>query len=543
MSGENRKSQLAHIAEYANLAATEEQLGRLQNALEGLRAFLRATPNEPFEALEPDTIYRLPVPEITPVTNQTIPAPASATGPFSDLTYLSVAEASSLIAAKKLSPVELTSAAIKRIEQLEPQLQAFVTRTTGQALSAARQAEQEIMAGNRRGPLHGIPLVLKDLVETKGIRTTASSKVLADYVPTENATVAQKLEEAGTILMGKVHTHEFAYGVVCPPTRNPWNPDCIPGGSSGGSAAAVASGMATLSIGTDTAGSIRIPAALCGAVGLKPTYGRVSRKGVLPLSWSLDHVGPICRSVEDAALLLQAIAGYDAQDPASAIAAVPDYLVGLKEDIKGLKIGIVGGAYFELVTPALKEALRVATTTLGELGAELEYVEIPGIEESDPVVNAITLPEASTYHQKWLRDKGHLYNPDVFALLQIGELLLATDYVQAKRRRRLLAQKVLSLFQVHHLDALMLPTVLGPAPRADEPSFKIGEVELPVTALLRYTCPSNATGLPALALPCGFEDGLPLSMQLVGNPFAEATILRVGYNYEQATGWHKQHPQ
>ncbi|OJW04423.1 MAG: hypothetical protein BGO39_11230 [Chloroflexi bacterium 54-19] len=469
--------------------------------------------------------------------------PAAPTGPFSDLTYLSVAEASNLIEARKLSPVELTNAAIKRIEQLEPQLQAFATQTTEQALAAARLTEQEIMAGARRGPLHGIPLVLKDLIETKGIRTTASSKVLADYIPTKTSTVARKLEEAGTILMGKVHTHEFAYGVVCPPTRNPWNLDCIPGGSSGGSAAAVASGMATLAIGTDTAGSIRIPAALCGTVGLKPTYGRVSRQGVLPLSWSLDHVGPICRTVEDAALLLQAIAGYDAQDPASAIAAVPDYLAGLKENIKGLKIGIVGGSYFELVTPGLKEALEIASTILGELGAVLEHVEIPDVEESDPVVNAITLAEASTYHQKWLRDKGHLYNPDVLALLQIGELLLATDFVQAKRRRRLLAQKMLDLFQVHHLDVLMLPTVVGPAPQADEPSFKMGEVELPVTALLRYTCPFNATGLPALAVPCGFENGLPLSMQLVGKPFDEATLLRVGYNYEQATPWHHRHPQ
>lgn len=408
-------------------------------------------------------------------------------------------------------------------------------------MEAAKQAEREITAGKLRGPLHGIPLVLKDLVETKGLRTTASSKVLSDYVPTEDASITQKLQEAGTILLGKTNTHEFAYGVISPPTRNPWNLDCVPGGSSGGSAAAVASGMAGLAIGTDTGGSIRIPSALCGTVGLKPTYGRVSRKGIVSLSWSLDHAGPITRSSEDAALMLQAIAGYDPRDPASANAPVPDYTGKLKDGIKGLKIGLATGPYFQLATPGVSSAIQQAAETLRGLGAEVQEIQIPNIEETVAITFTIVLAEASAYHQKWLRSKGELYNPDVFTLLQAGELVLATDYLQAKRRRSVFVQGVLDLF--NKVDVLLMPTEPCPAPRVDQELIDFGPVQLPpIMALVYYTAPFNVAGLPTLALPCGFENGLPLSLQLVGKPFEEASLLRAGYAYEHATDWHKQHP-
>jgi aspartyl-tRNA(Asn)/glutamyl-tRNA(Gln) amidotransferase subunit A len=452
-----------------------------------------------------------------------------------------VSSAAAYIQAKKLSPVELTQAVLKQIETTDPKLGAYVTVLADQALAEAQTAEKEISVGNWRGYLHGIPLALKDLLETKGILTTASSKVLSDYVPSEDATIAKKLKEAGAVLLGKTHTHEFAYGVICPTTRNPWNTDCIPGGSSGGSAAAVASGMAQLAIGTDTGGSIRIPSALCGTVGIKPTYGRVSRKGVLSLSWSLDHAGPIARSSEDAALMLQSIAGYDALDPASANVPVADYLSNLKKGVQGLKIGVASGAYFELATPGVAEAIKAATKTLSDLGAEITEIEVPQIDEAVAIVFTIVLAEASAYHQKWLRSKGELYNPDVFTLLQAGELVLATDYMQAQRRRSEFVRGVLGLFD--KVDMLLMPTVPCPAPKVSDQMVKIGNTAVPpIMALIYYTAPFNASGLPALALPCGFENNLPVSLQLVGKPFDEATLLRTGYAFEQATGWNKQHP-
>jgi aspartyl-tRNA(Asn)/glutamyl-tRNA(Gln) amidotransferase subunit A len=541
MSETPAKSRMSHVADYADLTATEEQLAASYGVVESLISVLRAAPNNALDAVEPSTSFKLPVPDATsqPVSPAP-PAPGAGAAP-SDLTYLSVAEAAAYIQNKELSPVELTQAVLNRIEQLNPTLQAYVTVIADQALEAARKAEKEISAGQLRGNLHGIPLALKDLVETKNILTTASSKVLADYVPNEDASVAKKLQEAGAILLGKTHTHEFAYGVICPPTRNPWNTDCIPGGSSGGSAAAVASGMAQMAIGTDTGGSIRIPSALCGTTGIKPTYGRVSRKGVISLSWSLDHVGPICRSAEDAAFMLQAIAGYDQADPASAIAPTGDYLSGLKNGIKGLRIGIASRPYFQLATPGVTSAVQAAAKTLSDLGAELVEVQVPNIEEATPIVFTIVMAEASAYHQKWLRNKGELYNPDTFTLLQGGELVLATDYLQAQRRRSVYTEGVLKLYD--QIDVLLLPTEPCPAPRVDDAVVKIGEVELPpIMALIYYTAPFNGCGLPALALPCGFEQGLPLSLQLVGRPFEEATLLRAGYAFQQATDWHKQHP-
>ncbi|GAC1299238.1 MAG: hypothetical protein NVSMB27_39190 [Ktedonobacteraceae bacterium] len=289
--------------------------------------------------------------------------------------------------------------------------------------------------------------------------------------------------------------------------------------------------MAMLAIGTDTAGSIRIPSAFCGTVGLKPTYGRVSRQGVIPLSWSLDHVGPICRSTADAALMLQVIAGYDPRDPASADVPVPDYSAGLKAGIKGRKIGVLRGAYFELVTSDVREAVQEAASVLANLGAELHEVEIPTINEVQPLCGTVITAEATAYHQKWLREKPELYTADVRLLLKAGELILASDYLQAQRLRSVFNEEVSQLF--NHVDLLLLPTEPCTAPQA-------GQEQIP--SLTDYTAPFNVCGLPALSLPCGFAHNLPIGLQLVGCPFNEAGILQAGYAYEQAAGWYKHHP-
>lgn len=541
---QNTQNLLAFVAEYAQLTASEEELAACKILLDSIITPVRMAPNNALEAIEPVTTFHLPTVETQATTSSPdarSETTSSSPSTTDDLSYFTVSEAAALLHAKKLSPVELTQAIVKRIEQVNPHLQAYVTLVTEQALAAAAQAEKDIMADNWRGPLHGIPIALKDLVETKGIRTTASSKVLADNIPDHTATVAEKLEAAGAILLGKTHTHEFAYGAICPATRNPWNVEYITGGSSGGSAAAVASGMAMLAIGTDTGGSIRIPSALCGTVGLKPTYGRVSRHGVIPLSWSFDHVGPITRTTVDAALMLQAIAGYDSREGASVNVPVPDYSANLKEGIKGRKIGVLRGSYFELVTPEVQQRVQQATQVLSDLGAELQEVEIQTIQEAIPLGFTAIAAEASSYHQKWLREKADLYTLDVRVLLKAGELILASDYLQAQRRRSVFTEEVLQLFK--QVDLLLLPTEPCTAPKVGQELVDFGVIQIPtLTALIYYTAPFDVCGLPALSLPCGFANGLPVGLQLVGRPFDEAGVLSAGYAYEQAAGWYKQHP-
>jgi aspartyl-tRNA(Asn)/glutamyl-tRNA(Gln) amidotransferase subunit A len=504
------------------------------------RIAIRATPNDPLTAAEPATIFRHHA-SATHATapTQSRPLPAAPDPAATDLAWLTVAEAAALLAARRLSPVELTAAVLAQIERLNPRIQAYAVVTGDAAMAAAKAAEREIVAGDRRGPLHGIPLALKDLVETAGIPTTASSQVLADYIPQRQAAVAERLAAAGTILLGKSYTHEFAYGMITPSTRNPHNLDHIPGGSSGGSAAAIASGMATLAIGTDTGGSIRIPASFCGTVGLKPTYGRVSRRGVVSLSWSMDHVGPITRSVEDAALMLQAIAGHDPRDGASAPVPVPDYTATLRDGVRDLKIGVCRGAYFENVQPAVGEAIEDAIATLRDLGAEVRPVEIPGIELAVVLGLLIVLPEASAYHQRWLREKGEQYQPDVRTFLQAGELVLATDYLQAQRQRTAFNQGIATLLE--QVDLLLAPTEPMVAPRIGQQTAALpGGAADVLAAAIQFTAPFNVSGLPALSVPCGVSGGLPIGLQLIGRPWDEATVLRAGYAYEQATPWHTQ---
>src|SRR4051812_40524060 len=353
---------------------------------------------------------------------------------------LSLSPAADEIAARRLSPVELTESVLDRIEATEPALGAFACVTADQARKAAAQAEQEIAAGRYLGPLHGIPLGVKDLYDTAGVPATSSSKVRADHVPDTDAVAVERLLAAGMVMVGKTHTHEFAYGGITPTTRNPWDTGRIPGGSSGGSGAAVAAGACMVGLGSDTAGSIRIPSSLCGTVGLKPTYGRASRRGVASLSWSLDHVGPLTRNVRDCALVLNAIAGFDRLDPATVDVPVPDYTTALGEGIAGLRVGVPTNYFFDHVHEDVAAAVRTALGVLEGLGAELREVAIPYADQILAAEWGILLPEASAYHQEMLRSSGDLYTDDVRLFLEVGELVLATDYIKALRVRTLMQQ-------------------------------------------------------------------------------------------------------
>lgn len=448
---------------------------------------------------------------------------------------LSLAAAADEIAARRLSPVELIDSVLNRIAATDGALNAYAHVTAESAREAAAEAEAEIAAGRYRGPLHGIPLGVKDLYDTAGVPATSSSAVRADHVPDTNAAAVERLIDAGMITVGKTHTHEFAFGVITPTTRNPWDTGRIPGGSSGGSAAAVASGSCMVGLGSDTAGSIRIPSSLCGTVGLKPTYGRASRRGVASLSWSLDHVGPLTRNVYDCALVLNAIAGFDRLDPATVDVPVPDYTTGLDQGVVGLRIGVPTNFYFDHVHEDVAASVREAIGTLKALGAEVREVTIPYTDQIMPAEWGILLPEASAYHQEMLRSKADLYTHDVRLFLEVGELVLATDYIKALRVRTLIQQAWAAMFE--EIDILLTPgmPVAAPEVGATELSWPDGYAEDVTTALVRLTSAGNLTGLPTLALPVGFDAaGLPLGMQVTGRPFDEATVLRVGAAYEAA---------
>ncbi|MBI1886054.1 MAG: Asp-tRNA(Asn)/Glu-tRNA(Gln) amidotransferase subunit GatA [Chloroflexi bacterium] len=458
-----------------------------------------------------------------------------------ELQALTLAEAARLIAGRELSPRELTEECLERIEAVEPKLNAFITVTADEALEAARRAEGAIAAGEYRGPLHGIPVGLKDLFATRGVRTTAGSKIMADHVPDEDATVVRRLKEAGAVIVGKLNLHEFAFGAtsVNPhygPVRNPWDTGRIAGGSSGGSAAAVAAGECLAALGTDTGGSIRIPSSLCGIVGLKPTYGRVSRYGVVPLSWALDHVGPMCRTVEDAALVLGAIAGADPLDPSAADVVVPRFESRLDGDVKGLRLGVPREYFFDNVDAEVEAAVRGAVAVLEELGASVREVSLPHLEATPHAVNAIMLPEALAYHQAWLKERPGDYGEDVRLRLELGATYPAVHYVQAQRTRSLIVEEWGRVFE--EIDLLVTPAT--PIPAA-----AIGEAELTTTlALIRFTNPFNLSGQPAVSLPCGLtKTGLPIGLQLVGRWWDEATVLRAAHAYERANQWHKVRPK
>ena len=464
-----------------------------------------------------------------------------------ELCYMSAGQLSHLIQSKEVSPVEVVEAHLARIEALEPTLNSFITLLPEQAMAAARQAEQEIQSGRYRGPLHGIPLALKDLYYVRGVRNTAGSRVYDDFSPDFDCTVMARFREAGTILLGKLNLHQFAYG----PTgenadyghmHNPWNPELLTGGSSGGSGSAAAAGQSTLTMGTDTGGSIRIPGALCGIVGLKPTYGRVSRHGITPLSWSLDHAGPMTRSVEDSALALNALAGYDEKDPASADAPVPDYAEALSGDIRGLRIG-VPKEHFEMpIDSEVERTVRRAIDTLGDLGATVTEISWPTYLQSGSAGTTIIVAEATAYHADLVRTKGSQLYPPVRMRIESGFFVSAADYIQAQRARTLFSRKTLELFK--DVDLLAGPTEPVTAPRIGTTEVEVGGKMMPVIpTLTQYTRPFNLNGFPAITVPCGFsESGMPIGLQLAAKPFDEETILRAAHAYEQSTEWHRRRP-
>jgi len=464
-----------------------------------------------------------------------------------DHAYLSLVRLADMLRERQVSPVEVTRAALERIARMDSRLNTYLLVTEREALAAARTAEAEIRAGHYRGPLHGVPFALKDLFLTAGIRTTAGSRVLAEHVPDKDATVVARLREAGAVLLGKLNMHEFAFGVtnVNPhygATHNPWDTERITGGSSGGSGAALAAGLCSFSLGTDTGGSVRIPAALCGVTGLKPTYGRVSRHGVLPLAWSLDHVGPMARSALDVALVLQAIAGRDPRDDTSGDAPVPDYASAIRAGVHGLRVGVPWHAIQGSVEPEVMTSFRSALDALVGLGATVSEVALPRFPLSRSLFSSIVLPESVSAHERYMASRAGDYGPDVRARLEAGLLLPATRYLRAQRIRRLLQADFRDALE--QVDVIATPTCPIVAPRIGEETVRIGEREESVTDILTlFTRPVNLVGLPAVSTPCGFTTAaLPVGLQIIGRAFDEATVLRVAHACEQATTWSEQRP-
>ena len=456
---------------------------------------------------------------------------------------LTIREASTAIADGELSPVELLDSVIGQIERHEDRVGAFATLTLDSARESARRAESEIRAAGPTSPLHGIPVGIKDLCDTAGVPATSSSRTRSGRVATQDSAVSARLRSAGAVLVGQTHTHEYAYGVITPTTRNPWDLDRIPGGSSGGSGAAVAARMVLGATGTDTGGSIRIPSALNGITGLKPTYGRVSRFGITSLSWALDHAGPMARTVADVALLLQSMAGFDPRDPGSVDEPVPDYSTALDEGVAGLTIGVPTNYYVEQIEPDVDAAFRAAVATLQDGGASIRPVELPLASTYMPVEYGILVAEASAYHQSTLREQGALYEADVRVLLEAGELMFATDYLRALRTRHLIKHAWRELFD--GLDAIVAPTLCAVAVRADDPLVRWpdGTEESAIDVYVKSSAPGNLTGLPSLSVPCGFDrNGLPVGMQVYGRPFDEARVLRIGAAYEAATDFANRWP-
>ncbi len=459
-----------------------------------------------------------------------------------DIPFLSIAELGRAYDRRELSPVEVTRALLDRIAAHDGKLNSFIRVTEEIALAEAKEAEREIIAGERRGPMHGVPYGLKDIVETAGIPTTGHSKLRQDHVPAEDATVVHRLKTGGGILLGKLATWEFALGgpsfdLPWPPARNPWDTNRLPGGSSSGPGAAVAAGFMPAAIGTDTGGSIRGPAAFCGIAGLKPTYGRVSRRGVFPNTFTMDHIGPMTRSAEDIALMLQVIAGYDPADPGSEDRPVPDYLTTLPGGIKGLRLGLVEGWHQGAgAHPDLDAAIAGAIDVLRTLGATVDTVTLSSLRDYTDCKTTISSVELYSIHEHDLRTRPRDFGRILRNRVLPGALIRGEDYLAALRWRTALANEQRAAFT--RFDALITAGARTIADTAD-PNAPDRLVTAP-----SITMPFSISGVPALAIPCGFSraEGMPLSLQIAAAPFQEGTTLKIAYAYQQATDWHRRHP-
>jgi aspartyl-tRNA(Asn)/glutamyl-tRNA(Gln) amidotransferase subunit A len=468
------------------------------------------------------------------------------------IVYMSAAELSRLMKRREVSPVEATEAYLERIAAVDPRVNSYITVCSEEARLAARRAESEIAAGRHRGPMHGVPIAVKDQIHTKGIRTTDGSRLRAQHVPDEDATVVARLKDAGAVLLGKLNMAEFAIGepVSCAfgPARNPWDLERSPGGSSTGSGAATAAFLCSTSLGEDTGGSIRNPAANCGLVGLRPTWGRVSRHSVDGACWSIDTVGPISRTVEDCAMTLGAIAGYDPKDPYTRQVPVPDYRQALTRDIRGVRVGVVREFLDSpplKLSPATRDAVLAAVEVLRELGAQVRDVSLPISAHSGPVTRAITHVERVSLHPEWLRERPGEYHHITRVAFTTANLIPGHVYYKAQKLREMVRREVLGALE--EVDVLVHPMSPGPAARLNlEP--RVASKEQAYNALLdgSFRGPYSLTGAPALSILCGFSSpgagGLPLAVQIAGRPFDEVTVLRVAHAYEQATEWHNRRP-
>ena len=437
---------------------------------------------------------------------------------------------------RSLSPVDLTRDCLTRIETLNPKLNAFITTLADNALADARQAEQQIQRGDYRGPLHGIPIGLKDIIDTAGTRTTAASALFKDRIPAEDAQVVRRLRAAGAIIIGKQNLHEFAYGgssmiSFFGEVHNPWDTSRITGGSSGGSAASVAAGLGFAAIGTDTAGSIRLPAAYCGVVGLKPTHGRVSTRGVIPLSWSLDHVGPIANSVYDAATILQVLAGYDADDPASIDTPVPDFTAALDQLPPKLRIGVPRAFFFDDLHPEVAAAVEKAILFFRDLHAEIHEVKLEVSTD-----RTLSSAESYAYHEPFVASSPDLYQPATLARIKSGANTTAAATLRARRELEAARHSIRKVFD--EVDILLTPTVPIPPPQIADLKAHPENLRPVELLMLRNTRPFNVWGIPAISIPCGFtSDDLPIGLQLAGPPWREDLVLQIAHAYEQATDW------
>lgn len=454
-----------------------------------------------------------------------------------NLTYMNIESVSKLIRIKEVSPVDLVKQTLERISKYDSSLRAYITVMEEQAMDRAILLEEELQKGELRGPLHGIPIAVKDNIKTKGIRTTGGSKIFKDWIPDEDATVVQKLVDAGAIIIGKANLHEFAMGATTENphygnTKNPWNLKKIPGGSSGGSAVATAMGMAFGAVGTDTAGSVRLPAAMCGTVGLKPTYGLVSREGCFPFSWSLDHIGPMTRTAKDAAIMLETMKGHDPKDPSSVSEKVVVNF-GSVEDLKGVKLGFYEAYMFSGMDEEIKRVLMKAFRKLEALGAEIISIDLPFIDDALEALKIIAQSEVFSYHEPLLKRFEDAYGADLKYRFQFGKDISANAYIRAQRIRNRFISTTIK--QMSEIDALIGPTNV-------QPPFNIGTM-VPEQAIsnmftLGKTPLANILGFPAISIPCGFTtDHLPVGLQLIGKPFAEKKVLKIADCYERSENW------